>query len=198
MSPRESLRFIFGLYEHELNNWISQALPRVDKVLDLGANAGYFTFGCAAALRRLRKTAEIHAFEPDAHAIDCLKENLAIQPPSQVSVHLHPLSVTGTDTENSITLNSFARDKGSAFVQNALVKIDVEGAEVEVINAASEWLNPTNYFVIEVHEDKSYLDILRGTFANRNLTLNQINQQPLPIIGREGRGVNLWWLVSAL
>ena len=52
MNPRESLRKIFGLYEHELNAWVEDALQRVTRVLDVGANDGYFSFGCAAAFRR--------------------------------------------------------------------------------------------------------------------------------------------------
>src|SRR5436309_1401204 len=64
MNPRYSLRKLVGLYEYELNRWLKTVLPRVKRVLDVGANDGYFTFGCAAAFRRLGKTGEILAFEP--------------------------------------------------------------------------------------------------------------------------------------
>jgi hypothetical protein len=40
---------------------------------------------------------------------------------------------------------------------HTLVKIDVEGAEMDVLEGAMSWLNPTNYFVIEVHQE-SFLD----------------------------------------
>jgi hypothetical protein len=64
LNPRHSLRKIFGLYEHELNSWLEAALRRVSLVVDVGANDGYFTFGCAAAFHRLGKSREIIAFEP--------------------------------------------------------------------------------------------------------------------------------------
>jgi hypothetical protein len=48
MNPRNSMRKAFGVYEHELNSWLEQVLRRVTRVLDIGANDGYFTFGCAA------------------------------------------------------------------------------------------------------------------------------------------------------
>src|SRR5690348_8664504 len=64
MNPRTSMRKIFGIYEYELNSWLQQVLPCVARVLDVGANDGYFTFGCAAAFRRLGKAGEIIAFEP--------------------------------------------------------------------------------------------------------------------------------------
>ena len=59
INPRDSLRKILGVYEHELNPWLEQALRRVTRVLDVGANDGYFTFGCAAAFQRLGKTGEM-------------------------------------------------------------------------------------------------------------------------------------------
>src|SRR5437588_5339980 len=77
MSPRNSLRKIFGLYEHELNPWLNRSLPRVRRVIDVGANDGYFTFGCAAAFRRLGKTAEIIAFEPQQEHVNTLRQSMA-------------------------------------------------------------------------------------------------------------------------
>ena len=58
------MRKMFEIYERELNSWLEQVLRRVTRVLDVGANDGYFTFGCAAAFGRLGKTGEIIAFEP--------------------------------------------------------------------------------------------------------------------------------------
>ena len=69
MTPRNSMRKILGLYEWELNAWLVQALHRVTRVLDVGANDGYFTFGCAAAFRRLGNAGEIIAFEPQARHV---------------------------------------------------------------------------------------------------------------------------------
>jgi hypothetical protein len=195
VSPRHSLRQIFGLYEHEMNGWLEEVLPRVESVLDVGANNGYFSFGCAAAFRRLHKSATIHAFEPDAGAIDDIQKGMRKQPISEVKIEPHRFYVLGESGETSITLNEFATDHPT---RNTLIKIDVEGAEVEVIKAASAWLNPTNYFLIEVHWDESFLDTLKSIFAKHSLPLIQINQQPLPILGRENRGENSWWLVSEL
>jgi methyltransferase FkbM-like protein len=197
-SPRHSLRQMFGLYEHELNNWIGQVLPRVNKVLDIGANDGYFTFGCAAAFRRLNKRGEIYAFEPESDALSHLEQGIDSQSKASPNIHAHKFFVSDSDSETTITLDTFAKLKPLAFVQNALIKIDVEGAELDVIAGASAWLNPTNYFLIEVHWDETYLSKLRDTFKQRGLSLRQVNQQPLPLIGREVRGENQWWLVSSL
>ena len=81
--------------------------------------------------------------------------------------------------------------------RNTLVKIDVEGAELDVIAGARSWLEASNLFVIEVHEE-SFLAQLTQTFAERRHKLVQINQRSLPVIGREMRDKNNWWLVSDL
>ncbi len=47
-APRDSIRKVIGVYEHELNPWLSERLARADGLFDVGANDGYFTFGCAA------------------------------------------------------------------------------------------------------------------------------------------------------
>jgi len=74
MNPRRSFRKMFGLFEHELNEWYAQALLRVTRMLDVGANDGYFTFGCCAAFRRLGTAREIIAFESQArHVVFALR-----------------------------------------------------------------------------------------------------------------------------
>src|SRR4051812_30301925 len=77
MNPRESFRKIFGLYERELNSWIEMALRRIDRVLDVGASNGYFTFGCAAALHRLGRSGDIVSFEPQARHVQELRDSIA-------------------------------------------------------------------------------------------------------------------------
>ncbi len=81
--------------------------------------------------------------------------------------------------------------------KNTLVKIDVEGAEIAVVEGARTWMDPSNLFLIEVHE-KRFLDQLKNMFAERGHRLVQIDQRPLFLLGREMRDRNNWWLVSDL
>ena len=80
---------------------------------------------------------------------------------------------------------------------NTLVKIDVEGAELDVIEGGRSWLRPSNLFVIEVHEER-FLDPLRAIFAEQGLRLVEVDQRPLPLMGRETRGEKNDWLISDL
>lgn len=192
MNPRNSLRKVFGLYEHELNQWLEQALRLKNRVIDVGANDGYFTFGCAAAFRRLQKRSEIVAFEPEAEHFRSLSDSLRTQPRGMVEFKLIQSFVGANESADSKTLDSIQGDR-----QNTLIKIDVEGAEEDVLAGAASWLQKTNCFLIEVHK-QSFLESIPRLFKSHGLTLDQIDQHPLKLIGRETRDEQNWWLVSRL
>jgi hypothetical protein len=193
MNPRQSLRKVFGLYEHELNPWLGRALRRVTRVLDVGANDGYFTFGCAAAFRRQGKGGEIIGFEPEEHLVKALRMSIAEQEPSDIRFEVIPALVGREAREGMTTLDALA----VADRTNTLVKIDVEGAEVDVIDGGRLWLDRSNLFLIEVHQER-FLDQLRDLLAEGGHKLVQIDQRPHPLLGREVRGEKNWWLVSDL
>jgi hypothetical protein len=202
MNPRDNLRKIFGLYEHELNDWLSRVLQRVDIVLDVGANDGYFTFGCAAVFRRLGRVANIVAFEPQPDHCKQLQASLGDQPKHCVKIAIEQTLVgrtigPGVTTLDAVTLRNFGSQAPDDFPRKALIKIDVEGAELDVIEGASGWLRPKHYFLIEVHRE-TYLTTLKRRFADAGIALEQRNQQPLPFLGRERRMEANWWLVSRL
>jgi len=198
MNPRHSLRKIFGLYEHELNDWLEEALRRVSRVVDVGANDGYFTFGSAAAFRRLGKTGEIIACEPQDRHVAMLHESAASQAKTGIRFEIVHALVGRELKPGMITLDSLrppidnSNDKVST-----LVKIDVEGAELDVIEGGRSWLGRSNYFVIEVHQYE-LVGQLRDIFAEKGLTLVQLNQQRLRMIGGELRERENSWLVSDL
>jgi hypothetical protein len=193
MNPRASLRKCLGLYEHELNGWLEAALSRVTRVLDVGANDGYFTFGCAAAFRRRGVAAEIVAFEAQAKHVAELRASIAAQRAAGVRIDVRHCFVGPATDANHFALD----DLPLADRARTMIKLDVEGAEEAVIAGAGSWLVPGNLFVIEVHRAE-FIDRLRATFAARGLTLDLIHQQPLPILGREERDPDNWWLVSSL
>jgi hypothetical protein len=196
LNPRNSLRKIFGLYEYELNSWLEQALRRVTRVIDIGAHDGYFTFGCAAAFRRLRKRGEIIAVEPQAAHLAVLRQSLAVQPEHSPRVDIIQAFVGREPKTGVITLDSIQRDFADDNA-STLIKIDVDGPEVEVIEGGCSSLRRSNLFVIEVHEE-IFIERLRALFANKQLRLVLIRQRPLPFLGYESRPKDNCWLVSDL
>jgi hypothetical protein len=198
VNPRNSLRKVFGLYEHELNAWLKDVLPRVTHVLDVGANDGYFTFGCAAAFRRTGRIGEVIAFEPQQEHMESLQKSLENQPAGATKITLLQTRVGGKVAAGETTLDAVRLRIGDPGTRaGTLVKIDVEGAELDVLHGAESWLNPTNFFLIEVHQH-SFLKRICTLFATRGLRLTRVDQQPLPLLGREMRSEENWWLVSEI
>jgi methyltransferase FkbM-like protein len=193
MNPRNSLRKVLGLYEHELNDWLGSALRLTTRVIDVGANDGYFTFGCAAAFQRQQKAGEIIAFEPDAEHFRSLSKSLDSQPKGLVQFELIPSFGGAHNTAESKTLDSLSCPDRT----NTLIKIDVEGAEEDVLAGANTWLRSGNYFLIEVHKEY-FLKSIPRLFESHGLTLDRIDQRPLKLIGRETRNEENWWLVSRI
>lgn len=194
MNPRHSLRKAFGLYERELNPWLDSALYRVSRVLDVGANDGYFTFGCAAAFRRLGKAGEIVAFEPQAGHVQMLRDSVAAQGLADIRFEIVQ-SLVGREVRDGLTtLDALpANDR-----RNTLVKIDVEGAEVDVIAGASSWIDASNLFVIEVHKH-DYLDRIIRMFDERHVPLKLIEHITGGFLGGDPwRSDENWWLVTNL
>ena len=121
------------------------------------------------------------------------------QQTDQVRISVHNRCVgLKTDSETTSLDDFLLECAGHRKAENTLIKIDVEGAELDVIAGASLWLNPTNYFLIEVHWDASFLDKLKTTFGERGLKLGQVDQRALPILGYENRDRAQWWLVSEI
>jgi hypothetical protein len=192
--PRGSLRKVFGLYEHELNSWLSAVLPTVDDVIDVGANDGYFTFGCAAALLRYGKSGRIVAWEPDLQFQEGLGQRAAHCKKAGLEIIVMPLFAGSRADATTGRLDRFTPP---GIKRRCLIKIDVEGAEIDVLSGAGHWLQPQNVFLIEVH-DQSFIAPLTEMFDDHGIRTRLINQQPLRILGRENRSLNNWWLVSEL
>ena len=193
LNPRTSMRKALGLYEHELNPWLAAALPRVHRVIDVGANDGYFTFGSLAAFRRRGVWGDVIAFEPQEALARQMREHAEAERFDPSYLRIVQAFVGNRVADGTTTLDALPESDRD----RTLIKIDVEGAEIDVIEGAASWLTPGNLFVIEVHKEP-YLEALTRTFAERGLRLRRVDQRPLPLLGREVRDVDNWWLVSEI
>ena len=194
-NPRASMRKVLGLYEHELNPWLKQALPVVTGLLDLGGNDGYFTFGCAAAFARRSEPAHIVSFEPDPIYSAMLAEGVRRTRHTDVDIAVVPQFVGGSSAD-AVTLDSVPQSVVGPQAR-ALIKVDVEGAELEVLQSAGHWLDKRNLFLIEVHAERLLAPIV-ALLAAHGVSLRTIEQQPHWLLGREQRERDNRWLVSAL
>lgn len=189
LRPRVSLRKVFGVYEHELNTWIERALDRIHRVIDVGANDGYFTFGCLAAMKRRRLPIDIVAFEPQEYHVNDLRSS--IEKSRSPGIFLIPKYCGAVCDDTMATLDSLAANDR----ENTLIKIDIEGAELDALQGARTWIHPSNLFLIEVHRE-SLEKPIRELFQANGCGLERIDHDPHWLLGEERRDGENFWLVS--
>ena len=130
-------------------------------ILDIGANAGYYSLIAAAKLR----TGQVHAFEPSSPARKEFEKNISLN--GFMNIHVSPLAVTdkkdkltffisdpnnigmsglkaaenfsgNTETVNSISIDEWIRTENILKVN--MIKIDIEGAEMKALQGMKEAL----------------------------------------------------------
>jgi FkbM family methyltransferase len=158
LQPTELLQahlYLFGTYELPTTRFIARYLKDNDVVLDIGANIGYISMFCAKAVG---KGGKIYAFEPERSNYAALQQHIGLN--SFTNIYPQRLAATNFPTTlrlylasdnhgahstifnpdvltqeyeevQGITLDSFVEEQNITKI--ALVKIDVEGAEYEVL-----------------------------------------------------------------
>ena len=138
------------------------------------------------------------AFEPEEDICRLLEESARPYQGDRLRIRVIPSFVGSGSREGVTALDRVSwqlGDPGSR--QGVLIKIDVEGAEEDVLDGAASFIRPGNLFLIEAHREE-FLTTIPARFAARGLRLRRIDQQPLRLLGRELRSENNWWLVSEL
>jgi precorrin-6B methylase 2 len=126
LNRRHDLQREFGLYERELQAFYRRLVRPGSVVYDIGAADGLEALTYAAL------GARVIAFEPNPAAVAKLKRNLALNPGAAVTV------VAGPYAPGLAPSPDFA-------------KIDVDGAEVDVLNALPD---RTRAIVVETHSEE--------------------------------------------
>jgi FkbM family methyltransferase len=147
--------------------------PRSAAFIDVGANEGVFTFAAAAVMEKDR-LASIHVFEPDRelfqrvstnlkqNGINAIMNNSAIGRTTGIATFFRNLtddhmgSLTGDfraihDTQAvEVNLVSLADYMETHNVAQAFLKVDVEGAGVDVWDGIGKSHNRINWLVMEI------------------------------------------------
>jgi FkbM family methyltransferase len=168
--PRDSAGFLF--FEIFANGCYRRGLPGALRgdVMDIGANIGAFTLDAATRY----PAAAVHAYEPDPQTCEVLRRNIEANGLSSrvrvwneavaaesgtvrlwrgdgsvvVSAHLAPAERGEPCDVPAVTLQTaVARTSGRIGV----LKMDCEGAEAEILEAAGPALDAVDYIVAEYH-----------------------------------------------
>lgn len=158
------------VYEPVLTDFIFQHLNETSCFLDVGAHIGYFSSIAASKC----KQGKVHAFEVDVNCLKYFKKNISIN--NFDNVTFNNVAISNSDegvfipdkrTPNNKTNIIVKRSKGR-FVESVtldsylkannlkpgLIKIDVEGAELKVLEGMASTLQLENLtLLIEVHQN---------------------------------------------
>ena len=155
-----------GVYESETRAFIEEALGEGGIAIDVGANIGYFT------ILMSRLSDKVYAFEPNGITRTILEGNVARNNAKNVTVDAHALS----NSKGIMKLygeqawagsNSLISDgrKPIASVETArldsiikepkirIMKMDIEGAELEALEGGIVTLKKTDYLAIEFNRE---------------------------------------------
>jgi predicted RNA methylase len=146
---------ITGLYEREIQTAVRRFASRASTALDIGAGDGYYTlyFASRPGIRK------VIACEPDPKRIGQLERNLGLNPSCEANkVSVRPVCVGIPGAQDLETL-----------IQNTpepvLLKIDVEGAELEVLESGKDCLARRDLMlIIETHSlalERECIDFLK-------------------------------------
>jgi FkbM family methyltransferase len=186
-----------GIYEPPIQDALARYLKTGDVFYDVGANAGFFTL---IASRIVGERGHVFAFEPLPENAGCLQEQIAINQlgnvtPVRMGVGKSPgeasfartghgstarlANVAGDEVERlTISLTSIDEFAKSHKLPTFL-KVDVEGAEDQVVNGAAETLRlhrPT--FLFELHGPEVGRKVMQ-TLADAGYAFLTLDGQPV-------------------
>jgi FkbM family methyltransferase len=176
--------YLFGIYEKPYVQFLS-SLPKdeIKTIIDIGANIGNYTL----ALKRAYPNSVVHSFEPNSINFNRLIRNISLNEFKNIKVNQLGLSDkkgelklyfddknmgAATLAENvgskheSIILDTLDNYCSSNNINNIdLLKIDIEGGELNCLKGGQVMLNQTNKGVLQLEIDYGHCKRL-GYTAN--------------------------------
>jgi FkbM family methyltransferase len=153
-----------GEWEPAVSSILRKHLTKGKRFLDIGASIGYFSLLAAS------KGAEVTAIEPNPEAVEYLNDSAQA---NRYSIQVIPLAVSNTSGNFSLTAKGLKGNHGEAYlipeteyfpmVQTAVlselvegpfavIKMDIEGEEMNVIKGSPEVFRAAEMIIFEVSE----------------------------------------------
>lgn len=185
-----------GIYEVEIANYLKANYTKYDRIINIGANIGYWPL----FLRSHNFIGRIDAIEPDYFNFLQLKKNIA---QNAFEVNLHNVAVS--NFKNKITLYGFGTGisslKGWAGghskrrqearciklddlfdnrFKHTLLIIDVEGAELDVLTSGKKFLQSNSEVLVEISLSEHIPggNNLNPTFLDTFQLMHEFGYQP--------------------
>lgn len=174
-TPFATKTFLTAVYDFYLETNKLNIFPKSPVVIDIGANIGQYLF----AIKSFFPNAKVYSFEPDPNIFNLLKENS--KELNNVNLFNYALSekngfadffvssefsewsslVEVGQNNKKIKIKTVKGDSISFSKDHPidLIKIDVEGAELNVVKGLLKTLTSSKYLLIEISLNRSSLDI---------------------------------------
>lgn len=162
-------------YEFETTMFIKNSLQLGDSFMDIGANNGYYTIW---ASQIVGENGKVFSIEPNPHAYERLIRNINLNNLKNVYPYKLALSdrngsaellLNSNDEDGSASLKSIMEQKPIAKVdvkkfddlflneEINLIKMDVEGSEIEIIKGMENYLSTHKNLKIVIEWNPSYM-----------------------------------------
>jgi len=160
----------YGIWEPDTVKWLNEFLHLGMKVLDIGANIGYFAL---IEAKIVGNSGKVYAVEPDPRNLELLRKNVQINNLHNVELFDCAISnrsgvenfyLSKTSSHNSLlpiskklgelkvrayTVDDFLKENGIGWID--AIRMDVEGAEGKIIDGASLTLEKAEVIFVEIH-----------------------------------------------
>jgi FkbM family methyltransferase len=159
----QSYIYYFGVWEPNLTNYILRALRPGDCLIDVGANVGYYTL---LGAKSIGESGKVHAIEASPMICSLLRNNLELNDYENITVHnlavsdkISSLEIFNAQNSQNLGATTTRRIRAGArgyqsegrvdaapidqivprddLLNARIIKIDVEGAETQVIQGMS-------------------------------------------------------------
>jgi len=198
LSTYPDVAMAFGLYEIDTARLIRSLLKPGGHFVDVGANLGYFTM---LAARVVGRSGRVDAFEPDVQNRERLTRHVALNDVGHI-VTIHPYAAcereqtldwfhpTGEGTNHGMA-SSFAPPNAASMQRSQvngdrvdarvigspdLIKVDVEGAELQAIRGMSKLLSAAHAPALLVEHNPE--SAMAGGFSPAELFDTIVSIQP--------------------
>jgi len=185
-----STRIYYGVYCEKQFDMFSNSIKKGDIVVDLGAYIGYFS------LEASKKAEKVYAFEPHLTSFNILKKNIQLNNLKNVVIENKAvydknssvnfcetpelasnsyITPDGGKTIKTVTLDSYAKKNNIKSID--VLKIDIEGSEVEALKGARNIIKSSPrikiFMEITLKDNKIPIEIL-DLINEENFSLNVI------------------------
>jgi Methyltransferase FkbM domain len=146
IDPINKTQRLIGLYEFEILSYFRRFSTRYDNFLDIGSAEGFY----GLIFRKYNPNGKVFSCDAVSEFYDDQIQNFKENNfGTAEDFTFISLSIGNIDSDNSITIDTIA-SKNS--VKSALLKIDIEGAELMALKGAESLLrNQSSALIIETH-----------------------------------------------